>query len=93
MAAQSDPDKNPNFPRRWAAPPLKRTSPRPSGIGTGAQYENGTHLSERDNSLSFRLLQLAVRLDRRADAELAVGRHDLAEHLSRLAAELREAGR
>jgi hypothetical protein len=88
MAAQSDPDRNPHFRRRWG-PPLDRSGPRivPT-IQRAKTYDSS---SENENSLTTRLLQAAFRLDRLADAELALGRAVQAERLSQHAAELREA--
>ncbi len=92
MAAQSDPDRNPNFRRRWSAPPLKRERPRIVGAIPGAQNSFGSS-SEIENSKSARLIQWACRLDRIADAELAFGHVAAAERLSAQAAEMREAAR
>lgn len=89
MAAQSDPDLNYHFRRRWSGPPMERKRPRQTGICTGATFKAGC--DERDNSLSLRLLQLAIQLDRAADAELVLGHQRIAERLSRQAEELREA--
>lgn len=91
MAAQSDPDRNPQFRRRWSEPPLNRKSPRIAGTIQGLEFKVGS--SDKEISLIGRILQLAMRLDRAADAELALGHHLIAERLSRQAAELREGGR
>jgi len=91
MAAQSDPDLNPQFRRRWSGPPLERKSPRMTAIIQGADFEiTGWHTQ---NSEMARVLQWACRLDRLADAELSFGHHDAAERLSQQAAELREGTR
>ncbi len=89
MAAMSDPERNFQF-KRWRGPP-KRTSPRTTGIVQGLNFKSGS--SDNDNSLIDRLLQAAFRLDRLADAELAVGRVIAAERLAHEAHELREATR
>jgi hypothetical protein len=86
MAAQSDPDRNPNFRRRWGPPP-ERKRPRTGDTAQRATFDGS---SENDYSYSLHLLQAAFRLDRMADQELAVGRVAQAERLSQHAAELRE---
>ncbi len=91
MATQPDPDRNPNFRRRWGPPPPRRASPQTPGSVQGPDFKNGS--SEKENRMIERLLQAAFRLDHQADAELAIGRHAAAERLSHLAAELREAVR
>ncbi len=91
MAAQSGPPHTYHFSRRWQGPPLKRISPRTTGIVQGLKFENGS--SEEDNSLTERLLQAACLLDRLADAELAIGRVAAAERLAHEAQALREAVR
>ncbi len=92
MAAQSDPERNPNFRRRWSAPPLNRKRPRTVGAIPGAQNSFGNS-SEAENSEGARLIQWACRLDRIADAELAFGQVAAAERLSAQAAEMRETAR
>jgi hypothetical protein len=87
MASLSDPEKNFQF-KRWRGPPLKRISPRTTGIVRGPEFKGNS--SDNDNSRSAHLLQWAFRLDRVADAELAVGRFDVAERLAHHAQELRE---
>jgi hypothetical protein len=91
MAKQSDPLLNPNFRRRWSGPPLKRISPRTTGIVQGLEFKVGS--SEKDNSLTESMLQAAFRLDRLADQELAIGRVTAAERLAHEAQALREAVR
>ena len=88
FAAMSDPAHNFHFSRGWdEPPPLKRERPR---IGPTMQRANSEkRISITDNILATRLSQAAFRLDRRAEAELAVGRHVIAERLSHQAAELR----
>ncbi len=92
MAAQSDPDRNPNFRRRWSAPPLKQTRPRIAGTIQGAR-EDFDNSSNNDHNDAARFFQWASRLDRVADYELAHGHADAAERLSQQAAELREVAR
>jgi hypothetical protein len=87
MAAQSDPDRNPHFRRRWGPPDL-RSGPRIVPTIQRAKFEVSS--SENMNSAVGCLHQLASRLDRQADYELALGHHTIAERLSRHAAELRE---
>jgi hypothetical protein len=87
MAAQSDPDRNPNFRRRWG-PPLERSGTRVVPTTRSAKSKDSS--SDTDNTRSARLLQWAFRLDRVADAELAVGRFHVAERLAHQAQELRE---
>jgi hypothetical protein len=91
MASQSDPLLNPHFRRRWGPPPLKRNRPQPTGIGQGAEFEDCSSTAEDNHTL--RLLQAAFRLDRLADAELALGRATAAERLAHEAHALREATR
>ena len=86
MAAQSDPDRNHHFRRRWG-PPAERRSPRTTGIVQGPDFKNDS--STPVDTSSACLLQAAFHLDRKADAELAVGRVSQAERLSHEAAELR----
>jgi hypothetical protein len=46
-AGMSDPDNNPNFRRRWSAPPLKEKRPPTGGTVERAEFEiNG--VSERN---------------------------------------------
>lgn len=44
-AGMSDPDNNPNFRRRWAAPPLKRERPPTGGTVERAENEMGSGLN------------------------------------------------
>ena len=41
-AGMSDPDNNPNFRRRWAAPPLKPKRPPTGGTVERAEFEVGS---------------------------------------------------
>ncbi len=91
MALQSDPDKNPNFRRRWSGPPLDRRGPRIVPTIQRPEFEDDS--SDMVITSSARLLQAAFRLDRQADAELAIGRHTAAERLAHEAQALREAVR
>jgi hypothetical protein len=91
MAAQSDPDRNYHFSRRWSGPPLE--SKRPPTGDTVQRARKSISSSDLINTKSSRILQWACRLDRAADVELQHGHVAIAERLSRQAAELREAGR
>ena len=42
-AGMSDPDNNPNFRRRWAAPPLKPKRPPTGGTVERAEVEVGSN--------------------------------------------------
>jgi len=90
-AASMAPQSGPKFPRRWDGPPLKLRNPRALPDAQGIDFISGS--SESKNTPPTRVLQAAFRLDRQADAELALGRHAAAERLAHLAAELREGGR
>lgn len=41
-AEMADPDRNPNFRRRWDAPPLKREAPPMGGTMQRGNLENAT---------------------------------------------------
>ena len=89
FAEMSDPVCNPNFRRRWAEPPPQKRKRPPMGPTIGrAEFKNG---SEWKYAEIGRKTQAAI-LDRRADAELAFGRHSEAERLAHQAHELREVG-
>ena len=87
MAQQSDPTLNPNFRRRWSGPPPERISPRIVPTIQRPKFEVSS--SGIETTSTPRLHQLASRLDRQADHELALGHHTIAERLSQHAAELR----
>jgi hypothetical protein len=88
-AAMADPLENPSFRRRWSGPPGP-TRKRPVLVPTSARAEFQTISNFAENTDLVRLFQREIRMDRAADAALAFGRHDAAERLSRLAAEMRE---
>lgn len=92
MAAQSDPDLNPNFRRRWSAPPLRRERPRIVGAIQGAQNSRSGS-SDENSTEATQCIQWACTLDGVADAELQHGHHLRAEHFARRAAEIREGAR
>jgi hypothetical protein len=88
MAAQSDPTLNYHFRRRWG-PPTDRSGLRVVATTTrNAKLKDSSSVT--DHSYSQKLLQ-AFRLDRLADAELAVGHIAQAERLAHEAQALREA--
>ena len=41
-AEMADPDRNPNFRRRWDVPPLKREAPPVGGTTQRGNFENAT---------------------------------------------------
>ena len=89
MAAQSDPDLNYHFRRRWSAPPLKQIRPRIAGTIQGAQDCLGISSNSEDSEIA-RLFQWADRLERVADPELAFGRFAAAARLTLQAEIIRE---
>lgn len=87
FAAMSDPARNYHFSRGWdEPPPLKRERPRTGG--TVSRSQNSGRDNKLDDSFSLANMQ-AARLDRTADAWLALGRVSIAERLAWRAAELR----
>jgi hypothetical protein len=83
MAAQSDPDMNPHFRRRWAdLPPQKRKRPALAGTSNRADF---IKVSESTYSTT----ETAAQLDRAADLLLSVGRRLHAEYLANRAATMR----
>ena len=90
LAAMSDPDQTNNLRRRWSGPPLDRSGHRVVATTTRSAKPKDSS-SDTINTLSARRLQAAFRLDRLADAELAVGRLAQAERLAHEAQALREA--
>ena len=87
MAAQSDPLRNKHFRRRWLEPPgWGETGPAIGLAGPGISKAQ----QQTEVSLMARIIQRAIDLDRRADSELALGRHHIAERLSHQAAQMRE---
>jgi len=87
-AGMSDPCANYHFSRGWdEPPPLERE--RPGIAGTMHRANNSGNGNAPEATYSVRLLQVACRIDREADAALALGHTAVAERLSHLAAEMR----
>ncbi len=56
-AGMSDPDNNPNFRRRWSAPPLERERPATGGTVNGAKYSvDITHEQDRQVLAKLQML-------------------------------------
>lgn len=85
----ADPNRNPQFRRRWAEPPpLKRERPRIAGTIQGAQNSfNGSNNIK--NNAAGCIIQAANALDRIADIELQRGHTAEAERLAHHAEALR----